>query len=68
MRLCQEYRIRLISDEIYALSVWDNEEALDAPEFTFVLSMDLTGIIDPSLVHVMMGMSKVSAKSLIVRL
>ncbi|EKG11386.1 hypothetical protein MPH_11547 [Macrophomina phaseolina MS6] len=42
MRLCQKYRICLISDKVYALSVWDNEEALDASEFTFVLPMDLT--------------------------
>ncbi|KAL1636814.1 hypothetical protein SLS56_000907 [Neofusicoccum ribis] len=58
MKLCQKHRIHLVSDEIYALSVWDNPEARDAPTFTSVLSIDTTGIIDPSLVHDMWGMSK----------
>ncbi|GME27853.1 1-aminocyclopropane-1-carboxylate synthase [Neofusicoccum parvum] len=58
MKLCQKHRIHLVSDEIYALSVWDNPEARDAPTFTSVLSIDTTGIIDPSLVHAMWGMSK----------
>lgn len=58
MKLCQKHRIHLVSDEIYALSVWDNPEARDAPTFTSVLSIDKTGIIDPSLVHAMWGMSK----------
>lgn len=60
MKLCQKYQIHLVSDEIYALSVWDNPEARDAPPFTSVLSIDTTGIVDPSLVHAMWGMSKVS--------
>ncbi len=59
MRLCQKYNLHLISDEIYALSVWDNPRAPDAPKFTSVLSIDASGIIDPSLVHVLWGMSKV---------
>ncbi|KAB2579762.1 1-aminocyclopropane-1-carboxylate synthase-like protein 1 [Lasiodiplodia theobromae] len=58
MKLCQKYQIHLVSDEIYALSVWDNPEARDAPPFTSVLSIDTAGIIDPSLVHAMWGMSK----------
>ena len=59
MRFCQKYRIHLISDEIYALSVWHNAEQPDAPRFTSVLSIDTTDIIDPGLVHVIWGMSKV---------
>jgi aspartate/methionine/tyrosine aminotransferase len=60
MKLCQKYRIHFISDEIYALSLWDNPEYPDAPKFTSVLSMELTDIIEPELVHVLWGMSKVS--------
>lgn len=58
MKLCQRYQIHLISDEIYALSVWRNREHADAVKFTSVLSIELTGVIDASLVHVLWGMSK----------
>ena len=59
MKFCQRHKIHLISDEIYALSVWENPEAPDAVTFESVLSIDTTGIIDPGLVHVLWGMSKV---------
>lgn len=59
MKFCQRHKIHLISDEIYALSVWKNPEAPDAVTFESVLSIDTTGIIDPGLVHVLWGMSKV---------
>ncbi|KAI0505161.1 putative aspartate aminotransferase [Xylaria bambusicola] len=52
LSLCNKYQIHLISDEAYALSVWHG------PPFTSVLSLDLSGIIDPSLVHVLWGISK----------
>ena len=60
LRLCQKYQIHLVSDEIYALSVWKNKHDFDPPpvDFTSVLSIPLDGIIDPSLVHVLYGMSK----------
>ncbi|KAF8543938.1 ACC synthase [Trichophaea hybrida] len=58
MKLCQEYQIHFISDEIYALSVYSNPDTPDVVPFQSVLSMDLNGIIDPSLVHVLYGMSK----------
>jgi 1-aminocyclopropane-1-carboxylate synthase len=58
MKLCQRYQIHLVSDEIYALSVWENRDHTDAVKFTSVLSIDLTDVIDPSLVHVLWGMSK----------
>ncbi|KAK2755777.1 putative secondary metabolism biosynthetic enzyme [Arachnomyces sp. PD_36] len=58
MKLCQKYHIHLISDEIYALSVFENSEAPDAPRFVSVLSIDTTDLIDPHLVHVLWGMSK----------
>ena len=62
MKFCQKYRIHLISDEIYALSVFENPEAPGAPDFVSVLSIDTKDIIDPHLVHVLWGMSKVSNK------
>ena len=60
MKFCQRHQIHLISDEIYALSVWSNPEAPNAVTFTSVLSIDTTDIIDPGLIHVLWGMSKVS--------
>lgn len=61
LHLCQKHHIHLISDEIYALSVWSNSQASDtdatAP-FESVLSLATPDIIDPSLVHVLWGMSK----------
>ncbi|KAH6695530.1 putative 1-aminocyclopropane-1-carboxylate synthase [Plectosphaerella plurivora] len=58
MRFCQKHSLHLISDEIYALSIWENPDAPDAPGFTSVLSIDTADLIDPSLVHVLWGMSK----------
>lgn len=60
MKLCQKYSIHLISDEIYALSVFSNE--VDSTPSTTAsescLSIPTEGIIDPSLLHVVWGMSK----------
>lgn len=61
MQLCQKYQMHFISDEIYALSVWENTvDQLEAPPVPFesALSIDTVGIIDPGLVHVLWGMSK----------
>lgn len=60
MRLCQRHRIHLLSDEIYALSVFENsvDDGLSPEPFHSVLSIDPAGIIDPALVHVLWGMSK----------
>ena len=58
MRLCQKYSIHLIVDEIYALSVFPNPDAPTAEPFTSALSIDMNGIIDPALVHVLWGLSK----------
>ncbi|KAM0547580.1 hypothetical protein ACHAPJ_010324 [Fusarium lateritium] len=57
MRFCQRNQLHLISDEVYAMSTWDNDGS-QAPPFTSCLSIDPTGIIDPSLVHVVWGVSK----------
>ncbi|PYI08375.1 PLP-dependent transferase [Aspergillus sclerotiicarbonarius CBS 121057] len=60
MRLCQARKMHLISDEIYALSVWENRvdgDVLFTP-FESMLSRDTTNLIDPDLLHVIWGMSK----------
>ncbi|KAG7138211.1 aminotransferase aclI like protein [Verticillium longisporum] len=49
MRLCQKYSLHLLSDEIYALSIWDNPDAADAPGFTSALSIDTTNLIHSDL-------------------
>ncbi|PYI01150.1 PLP-dependent transferase [Aspergillus sclerotiicarbonarius CBS 121057] len=59
MKLCQKYQMHLISDEIYALSVWENTIDAETPvAFESALSINTTGIIDPRLVHLLWGMSK----------
>jgi len=60
LQLCEKYQIHFVSDEIYALSVWKNQHDTNPPpvDFTSVLSIPLDGIINPSLVHVLYGMSK----------
>ena len=57
VRFCNKYDIHLISDEIYALSVYNADNS--HPGFTSALSIDLAGA-DKSLVHVLYGFSKVS--------
>ncbi|KAE8352285.1 pyridoxal phosphate-dependent transferase [Aspergillus coremiiformis] len=60
MKLCQKYQMHFISDEIYALSVWKNtvDQSPKPVDFVSALSIELTGIIDPQLVHTLWGMSK----------
>ncbi|GKT54238.1 ACC synthase [Colletotrichum tofieldiae] len=60
MRLCQKYNMHLISDEIYALSVWNNTiDTHPAPiPYESCLSIDTAGIMDPHRLHVLWGMSK----------
>lgn len=60
MHLCKRHHIHLISDEIYALSVWsdDTEEGTASAPFESCLLLATNDIIDPSLVHVVWGMSK----------
>ncbi len=57
MRFCNRHRIHLFSDEIYALSVYKADSS--DTTFTSVLAIDPSGIMDPDLVHIMYGMSKV---------
>ncbi|KAF9783638.1 hypothetical protein IL306_008765 [Fusarium sp. DS 682] len=58
MRFCQKHGLHLISDEVYALSVWKNPNAPDAPEFTSALAINPDGLIDRDLIHVLWGMGK----------
>ncbi|KAH7159484.1 pyridoxal phosphate-dependent transferase [Dactylonectria estremocensis] len=59
MKLCEKYQLHFISDEIYALSVWENSIDHPAPvRFDSVLSIDTAGVIDPSRVHVVWGIAK----------
>jgi hypothetical protein len=64
MRLCQKYNIHLLSDEIYGLTTFATKEVPNPTPFTSLLSIDKTGIIDPSLCHVVHGMSKVTSSRL----
>ncbi|KAK5244005.1 hypothetical protein LTS03_005825 [Exophiala xenobiotica] len=55
-----KHQIHLVSDEIYAFSVWKNNNDTSPPpvDFISVLSIPSDGIIDPSLLHVLWGVSK----------
>ncbi|KAH7350546.1 putative aspartate aminotransferase [Rhexocercosporidium sp. MPI-PUGE-AT-0058] len=57
MKFCQQKSIHMISDEVYALSVYDTGSP-DLPVFTSALSIDPTGLIDVERLHIFYGMSK----------
>ncbi|KAJ4217967.1 hypothetical protein NW759_008562 [Fusarium solani] len=57
LRFCASKGIHLISDEIYALSVY-YQEGDGSERFTSLRAIDPSGIIDPSQVHILHGMSK----------
>jgi aspartate/methionine/tyrosine aminotransferase len=58
LKLCSKYNIHLISDEVYAKAIFPSHGIPDPPPFVSVLSLDLQKFINPSLVHVLYGMSK----------
>ncbi|KAF5717316.1 1-aminocyclopropane-1-carboxylate synthase [Fusarium globosum] len=58
MQFCQKHNLHLISDEVYALSVWKNPEAPGAPDFTSALAINPDGLIDGGLLHILWGMGK----------
>jgi 1-aminocyclopropane-1-carboxylate synthase len=62
MKFAQRNGIHLISDEVYALSVYDTGFEETVP-FTSVLSIDPKGLIDTDRLHVFYGMSKVISLS-----
>ncbi|PVH81594.1 putative aminotransferase class I and II family protein [Cadophora sp. DSE1049] len=55
---CGKHGLHLICDEIYALSVFENRQNPSAETFTSILTVDLEGLIDEEMVHVMYGPSK----------
>lgn len=67
LNLCSRYRLHIISDEIYALSVWNNPLLPNDAGFTSILSISLEGIIDLSFVHAIWGLSKVCYLTLLLR-
>jgi aspartate/methionine/tyrosine aminotransferase len=60
MRLCDRHSMHFICDEIYALSTFANkvDGGTEPVPFESVLSIDTKDVIDPSLVHVLWGVSK----------
>ncbi|PQE11434.1 1-aminocyclopropane-1-carboxylate synthase 1 protein [Rutstroemia sp. NJR-2017a BBW] len=57
LKLCAAKGIHLISDEIYALTVY-NRDNRPSEKFTSIRAIDYTGIIDPRQVHILYGMAK----------
>lgn len=58
-KFCEKHNLHLISDEIYALSIFPSRDIPNPPPFVSVLSLDLEAIgVRPSRVHVLYGMSK----------
>ncbi|KAL4750165.1 hypothetical protein BDW72DRAFT_176496 [Aspergillus terricola var. indicus] len=57
MKFCNRHMLHLISDEIYALCVFDSGNP-EAVPFTSILSLATPELIDPNLVHVLYGFSK----------
>jgi 1-aminocyclopropane-1-carboxylate synthase len=66
MRLCQKYQIHLISDEIYALTTFPTNDIPNPEKFVSLLSIPTNDLIDPTLCHVVHGMSKASFFHLII--
>jgi 1-aminocyclopropane-1-carboxylate synthase len=58
MRFCEQKQIHLVSDEVYALSVF-KVQGRDTQGFTSSLSIDPRGLIRTDRVHVLYGLSKV---------
>ena len=63
MKFCSRNRLHLISDEIYALSVWENPRLPDEPRFKSILSFNIEDFMDSEMVHVVWGLSKVWSPS-----
>lgn len=58
-QFCERHNLHLISDEIYAFSVFPSGDIPHPQPFISALSLDLTTLgVDPSKVHVLYGMSK----------
>ncbi|WRT63638.1 uncharacterized protein IL334_000561 [Kwoniella shivajii] len=61
-KFCEERDLHLVSDEIYALSIYDNKDFPEAEPFTSMLSLDVEKELDidfdKARLHVVYGMSK----------
>lgn len=58
MRFCDKYSLHLLSDEIYAMSVYGSEDDEGEQEFNSVVSFDTDPYIRKELLHVLYGLSK----------
>jgi 1-aminocyclopropane-1-carboxylate synthase len=67
LRFCRSKGMHLISDEIYALSVYERDDRR-SETFVSVLSINLDGLIGPGNVHVLCGMSKVLSDGAVIQL
>jgi gliotoxin/aspirochlorine biosynthesis aminotransferase len=64
MVFCQQHKIHLISDEVFALSGFSSPDFSDIPRFISCLSLDPSVVgCDPERVHVVWSMSKDLAAS-----
>lgn len=57
MQFCEQNKLHLISDEVYALSTYTLGDGKDVP-FTSVLAVDSGDLISADRLHVLYGMSK----------
>ena len=64
LKLSNKYKIHLLSDEIYALSSYDNKASAPNPvPFESVLSLDVEKYVDPKYIQFIYGLSKDTAAS-----
>lgn len=64
LKLVNKYKIHLLSDEIYALSIYDNKASAPNPViFQSVLTIDIEKYVDPKYVQFIYGLSKDTAAS-----
>ncbi|PWY94420.1 aspartate aminotransferase [Aspergillus sclerotioniger CBS 115572] len=57
LKFCNKHQLHIISDEIYASSVFDSGDPAAIP-FTSILSLSSPELINPDLVHLLYGFSK----------
>jgi aspartate/methionine/tyrosine aminotransferase len=57
-RFCGRNNLHLISDEIFALSVYDNPQAPIVTPFSSILALNLGNCIDRDFIHVAYGAGK----------
>ena len=56
---CQKHHLHFVSDEVYALTSYENPDIPDPIPFVSALSLDVTALgVDPSLTHTVWSTSK----------